>query len=82
MVQKTLVTQNTYDNYVLYCEDDKIGYLLSLLALQIDFARYNNYSQQFGTLKQNEKYNSTLMPKELKEKYNPTYIQKIIDMEK
>lgn len=77
MIQKVPITINTYDMYDIYCEDEKIAFWLFLLSLEIDVASYENFHDQMGAMKTKESYNSIFMPKELKDKYDPTYIPRI-----
>lgn len=81
MIEKIQETVNTYDQYIIYCEDQSIAFWLIFLALQIDNFKYSNYTNQMGAITTKERYDSRFMPKELKDKYNPDYIDRIRRLE-
>ncbi len=77
MIERVQITHNTYDNYVIYCEEPEVAFWLIMLSIQIDNLKYSNYTNQMGPLKTKEVYDSRLMPKELKDKYDNRYIDRI-----
>ena len=80
IISKTMKTINFLSGYTVYIEDDAFSCLAITMALYWDIFRYLQSNE--AAIRHVEYHRLDTIQKELKSKFDPTFIHKIAEMEK